>query len=582
MSRDLVLRGLSLTPGVAIGPLWVCKEADTWECDRTYLARDHERREEVRRFQWALNSARAQIMDLQHRAEADKQDEMASILAAHVQLLRDPSLIKRVERGVRKSGWRACFALKATLNEHLKALAERQVQVANPELLSDLRDVSQRLGLLLTEQPSTPWSQCPPGSVVVCREMLPSVFAQAASHNLIGLVSQIGGETSHLAIMARAKEVPFLSKIKFPANHWRNSHFAILDSNRSLVICNPSATTLRGYRSPKMACGSPCLAVSSCAGHTLSDGTRIHIAGNAESAHQIQQLIDGGARAIGLFRSEVLAFKLRCFPSEKLQMEFYRQLIKAAAGSPLTIRLFDIGGDKVLDWSQRANRSALGMRGIRFLLKHRRQLRCQLRALVSLRSHSTLSILIPMVSQVEEVEETRYELERACEQLQIPGEYRPRLGCMLEVPSSALIMDQMAPHADFFSLGTNDLCQYLLARDRNHSQRSPNLSYHPAILKVIKHVIQQGRKLNKPVSICGEMCSDAHLIPVLVGLGMRNFSMSPANLPLMGGYLRGFSLLQAKQLARRVLEMTSVEKIRSSLKSARAEFLSARRVGPPP
>ena len=574
MSRDLILRGLSLTPGVAIGPLWICKEGDTWACDRAYLAHDQERREEMRRFQRALNSARTQITDIQRKAELDKQDETASILAAHVQLLRDPKLLGCIEQGVRKSGWRACFALKATMREHLKKLAEKREKIGGPELLSDLRDVSQRLGRLLTEQPSTPWSQCPPGSVVVCREMLPSVFAQAATSKMIGLVSQIGGETSHLAIMARAKEIPFLSKIKFQANHWRSSHFLLLDSDRSLVVCNPSANTLRSYNAPK-AILPPTLQAASCAEHTLSDGTRIHVAGNAESPRQIQQLVDGGARAIGLFRSEVLAFSMRCFPSEKLQLEFYRQLIKAAAGTPLTIRLFDVGGDKILDWSQRANRSALGMRGIRLLLKHRRQLRCQLRALVALSSHKTISILIPMVSQAEEVEETRYELERACEQLQVPQGHCPRLGCMLEVPSSALIMDQLAPHTDFFSLGTNDLCQYLLARDRNHSQRSSSLFYQPAILKVIKHVLQQGRKLNKPVSICGEMCSDAHLIPLLVGLGMRNFSVSPAKLPLMMGYLRVFSLLQAKLLARQVLEMTSVEQIRSCLKSARAEFVSA-------
>lgn len=570
MNRESLIGGLSLTSGSARGSLWIYKEPGPWGCDRSRLARDQERREEVRRFRWALDKARSQIEGIRGRVE--KEGETAEILSTHAQLLRDQRLVEDVEWEISKSGWRACFALKITLQKHLKKLADDRAGVERLEISSDLRDVANRLGQLLTEKLSDPWSRCPRGSVVICREMLPSVFAQAAPGQLIGLVSQVGGETSHLAIMARAREIPFLSKVKFSAHHWVNRQAVILDADRALIICNPSVKTLRGYRAIEISGALPRAPHKRAIKHALCDGTRLQIAGNAESVEQVQQLVKGGAVAIGLFRSEGLVFKLRCFPSERQQVEFYRKLVEGAAGKPLTVRLFDIGGDKAFDWSQRADRSALGLRGIGYLLRHRRQLRRQLRALASLRADRLLSILIPMVSRVEEIEQVRAELVRACEQLHVPAEHRPRLGCMLEVPSSALIMDQLAPQVDFFSLGTNDLCQYMFAVDRNHAERSPALAYHPAILRVIAHVTKQARRLNKPVSICGEMCSDSLLIPLLIGLGVRNFSVSPAKLPQMSDYLRGFTLLQAKLLAGRALQLTSAEQIRRYLKSARADF----------
>ncbi len=564
MNDEVILRGHCLSPGLAVGTLWIIRD-ERLGCDRSRIVGDPNRRAEVERFQVALDSARRQLNDIRR---AERKGPLATILEAHLQLLRDPLLVETMESEIRRSGQRACFALKKILGDILKALKTHSSRTGAPERSSDFKDVCLRIGRLLNDQILDPWTQCPPGSIIACREMLPSVLAQGLNRSPRGLITQVGGENSHVAIMARAQGIPYLSRVSLPRFHRINGLPIIVDADHARILLHATSQSAHAIAqrlpTPRGTCAKDAHAELKC----TRKKAQIEIAGNAESASQVRQLIRGGASAIGLFRSEVLAFKLRRFPSEQLQMHFYRELVEAASGHPLTVRLFDVGGDKILDPAHQSERSALGYRGIRYLLRHRHQLRRQLRALVSL-SYRPLSILIPMVSSLEDLLETKGELDLILGQSGFRHFPRPRLGCMLEVPSATIILDQLAQHCDFFSLGTNDLCQYLFAMDRNQLQSRLHLPYHPAILRLIAHVAKECKRLKKPISICGELCSDTLLIPLLVGLGIRSFSVSPAKLSQMAEALKRRSLDEAQDLAREALALHSVSEIRAHLQRER-------------
>lgn len=561
MSEEMIVRGHSLSPGLVVGTLWIMQD-ERWNCDSSRIAGESNRRAEVQRFQIALEGARRQLIDLRRLKQRGPQ---ANILDAHLQLVSDPHLVETIECEIRTSGQRACSALKRILQGILKAQRANSPRPDSLERSSDFKDVCIRIGRFLNDQFLDPWAQCPPGSIVACKEMLPTIFAQGLGRSLRGLITHVGGENSHVAIMARAQGIPYLSRVSLPVPHRRNGLPIIVDADHSRLLIHATSQTTTSIAQRPCATEKTCASLKRVALKRIHKNAHIEIAGNAESVEQVRQLIRSGASAIGLFRSEVLAFKLRRFPSEKYQRQIYRELTDAAEGRALTIRLFDIGGDKVLDPTHQFGRSALSHRGIRYLLRHRHQLRAQLRAILSL-AHRPLSILIPMVSTLEDLLETKKEMQRIWEQLnQTQRSTQPSLGCMLEVPSSAIILDQLAPHCDFFSLGTNDLCQYLFAIDRNQSQRQLRLPYHPAILRLIAQVAKEAKRLKRPISICGEMCSDPLLIPLLVGLGIRSFSVSPAKLAQMAEVVEGGSLQEVESLARTALALSSAEDVRDHL-----------------
>jgi phosphotransferase system enzyme I (PtsI) len=357
----------------------------------------------------------------------------------------------------------------------------------------------------------------------------------------------------------------------------------IVDGSQGIVIINPSRQTLKKYSEIKRTHAEKYKLLKSAThlkGETI-DGYEIRIFTNLENPKEIEQLHKGGSAGVGLFRSEYLLLARRRFPTEEEQYEIYKRMARSLRGRPLVVRVFDIGGDKkpdLLPEEQDAKyflklgnemNPALGCRAIRFLLRYPEILEAQLRALLRASRYGEIQILLPMVSDLSEIRQVREMIQRLRKELSAKGIKTAKeipLGCMIEVPSSALMCDMLAKEADFLSIGTNDLVQYVLAADRNNPNTSDlYFSTHPSMLRLIRMIVASANSARKPVVLCGESAADPAMIPILIGLGIREFSVASRHIPLVKHTIRKWRILEACRLAEGALEYSSAQELKKYL-----------------
>ncbi len=561
-------KGVPASSGIAIGKAFLLTK-------KHYII---EKREivnpvaEQERFFQAIKKAKAHVKKMIISSRDDHQDETAEILKAHQTILEDPELINTVSSQIEQEKVNAEFALETTLNFYINLLAQTDNDYMR-ERVADLKDVGNHILLfLLGEKPFTS-TMIKDECIIISTELTPSDTAQLPLDKVLGLITDLGGPTSHTAIIARSMELPAVVGLGNITKAVKNDDLLIIDGEHGEVFLNPDPETIQKYRlkqEEQLRERNSLIRLKDSPAQT-KDGRRINLLANIGEPWELTKALEYGAEGIGLFRTEYLFMNQDTLPSEEEQYQAYKEVLHKMEGKSVVIRTLDIGGDKKLPYLplEYEMNPFLGCRAIRLCLKEKDLFRTQLRALYRASVDGDLKIMFPMISSLEEYRTARSLAEEVKAELIKEGhnirEDVP-FGIMVEIPSTAIISDLFAQEVDFFSIGTNDLIQYTLAVDRMNEQISYLYDpFHPAILRLIKMIIDNAHQQGIPVSMCGEMAGDPYFIPLLIGLGLDTLSMSPASLLKVKNILGRLEPEEMKILTQKVLTLSTSEEIKDYL-----------------
>ncbi|MCZ2112965.1 MAG: phosphoenolpyruvate--protein phosphotransferase [Anaerolineae bacterium] len=565
------ITGIPTSPGVVIGPIWVFNppKADV----RAYNIADPD--VEMRRVNTAIATAVEQLEALSARARRTIGSAEAEIFEAHQTLLQDDDMLDEIRRLINRRRINAEAAVHEIIEANADALMELDDEYFRARA-ADLRDIGRRVVYALMGIAADSLRSPNERSIVVAEDLTPSDTMQFDTQYVMGLCTLRGGPTSHTAILARSLGIPAVVSAPLDWEGLVNGTTAILDGSTGRVTLFPTAAQLDEAQRARRAY------LDRLAGETAqrdlpaitADGHRVEVVANIGNAEDARRAIDSGAEGVGLFRTEFLYLDRESMPSEREQLDAYRAVAEVMGDRPLVVRTLDIGGDKAvsyLGFAEEAN-PFLGWRGIRLADRHADVLLSQLRALLQACAESDLRIMVPMVSSVEEANHARQLLDEA--RAGLLAERRPcaekvQFGVMIEVPSAALISDQLAEVVDFFSIGTNDLTQYTLAVDRtNERVASLATSFHPAVLRLIARTIDNAHAAGKWVGLCGEFAAHPLAVPILLGLGLDEFSMSPSAVPTIKATIRRMNLEQCREIAQTALNLPTAAAVEEYLRSA--------------
>ena len=563
----LTFKGIGASPGVAVGHAFVIDRKRI----RTPKARlaEEEVEQELMRIKTAVELSDHQLQELKDRLGHGEGQEHALILEAHRLMLHDPMFVDEVKRLIATDRINAEWAVRR-VSRKIKHMFDNIPDEYFRERRADLDFVADRIVRNLMGQVVDVEVEIPADAVVVAHDLSPADAAvMIKDARVSGFVTDLGGHTSHTAIVARAREVPAVVGAGRASEQISPGDLIALDGGRGLVLVNPSqdqlslfAETLRHQKEIEVeALQTRDLPAIS------TDGYRIKLNGNMEFAEEIPSLLEHGAEGIGLYRTEFLFLDRQTPPSEEEQYRCYRSVLEAMKGRPVTIRTLDLGGDKVPGSKkhEREPNPALGLRAIRYCLHNRELFRVQLRALLRASAHGNLKVMFPLICGMSELREARSELEACRTELGragVPIGPRFPVGIMVETPSAVQIADRLAQEADFFSIGTNDLIQYTLAIDRQN--REVAYLYKPlhlSVLRMIQYVVGAAKGANIPVAICGEMGGDPVYALVLMALGFDELSMTAGQIPAVKQIIRRSSRTEAAALLEQAMSLTTAEEI---------------------
>jgi phosphotransferase system enzyme I (PtsI) len=573
--EEIKIRGFPVSDGIAIGiPFFLQPvEKEIPEFPITLKEVD----DEIARYRSALFSSREDLTELRNHLAMEVSDDAATIIDSHISMLDDPLMTVHMEEKIRQMLQNTEAVFQSVITDYEKRFS----QTTNPffqERLVDVMDLAKRVLGHLCPCKGNSLSHVPFNSIVFAKELIPSYTASAEHCRISAFVTQSGGGNSHAALIARAKGIPYVACVDIAALQNISSRSVIVDGQTGDVIFNPKLATIEKYKQRKTCLKTSLQLLQKELQYDAEtiDGCFIQVyvnIGNITDLENIQQL---GAEGVGLFRTEYLFFQNRgLISSEEDQYHAYVKLIQSVGHLPIVIRVFDVGGDKNPELFPRGEREpnpVLGCRGIRFLLRHLEIFKIQLRAILRAAVYGDVRLLLPLISDLSELEMTRtliHEIEQSLSSQEIL--YKPNIpiGCMIEVPSAVLICDALAKRSDFLSIGTNDLVQYTLGIDRSNPEMS-DFCYpaHPSVLRMIKMVNTEAKRYGKSVTICGEIASNPLFIPLLIGLGVDQLSCSPRYVPIVKRSIRQTSLLSAYELAGRVLRLSSTMEVSQVLLEA--------------
>jgi len=572
------LNGLGVSPGIGIGRALVVTRRSK---DLRFRIPERRIPHELERLHAARVRSRDQLEHIKARIAAAAGADHGYLFDAQLLMLDDPMLVDRAAAIIRDERLNAESALGRALDE-VSALFDRGDDAYLRERKGDIGDVVGRLCMNLrpTGDPADLFRDLEGPLVLVADELSPSVIAQLDWQRLAAFVTDEGSWTYHTAILARSLHVPAVAGLRHASTLIQPGTMLAVDGSSGEVLVEPSPELLAELeaRSRKRRAYERSLAEYDGLPSVTQDGTPIRIEANVERPEEAEGARERGAEGIGLYRSEfLLAGTGAAGLDEEAQYAVYVRLIEAMGGRRVTVRTFDVS-EAQLGLTPRADagRSPLGLRGLRLSLSFDEIFQAQLRALLRAAAHGPLRIMFPFVTGVEELREARGAVIQAREALLARGISVPDvpIGIMIEVPSAALTVDLLAEEADFFSVGTNDLIQYCLAVDRTDDRVSRLYApLHPAILRVLRHAVRGARRRKLPVSVCGEMAADSAVLPLLAGLGLREFSMAPAAIPLARQVVRGLNIPDTVRLASRALRAATTADVERTL----SEFMSPAR-----
>ncbi|HTZ35421.1 MAG TPA: phosphoenolpyruvate--protein phosphotransferase [Stellaceae bacterium] len=570
------LSGIGVSPGVAIGPAYLGDRGPV-----TVSARDIPESAvaaERARFSEAVATAQRQLRKLKGRAAAlpgSASDEIGYLLDAHLAMLANSRLVRGVQHRIANARINAERAVELEIEAIAKSFAQMRDSYLAARV-EDIRVVGTRLIRNLMKRPYVTYASLDEGTVVLAEEVTPADTALMDPQRIAGFAAVFGGPESHAAIMARALGLPAVMGVAGLVARARQGATAIVDGSEGIVILDPAPATLDAYRQRQEAMNRERRHLGRLRrlAAVTRDGIEIKLEANLELPVELDQAVANGAMGLGLVRTEFLFLNRDDLPDEDEQYEFYAGLVRGMGGRPVTLRTLDVGGDKLPDTLASAAldaiNPALGLRGIRLSLKERRLFDTQLAAMLRAAREGPIRILLPMISATSEIRRTREAIEQVARRLRRRGvafaEVTPPLGVMIEVPGAALAADALASEADFFAIGTNDLIQYTLAIDRSDEQVAHLYNpLHPGVLRLIEFAVEAAARRRIPIGICGEMAGDPRYAALLLGLGLRELSMAPANLPRVKHRIRNLDMIAATRRAEALMDQSDTGRIAALL-----------------
>lgn len=559
------MKGIGVSPGIAIGKARVLRKKTTIVTG-TRLQNDAEIAAAIAQYDAAVHSAVASVDALRHKALLPEESDL---LDAQTELLRDPQLKTDVEARIREDKLPVQDAVAAVIAgavQLFRSLKDEYMQAR----AADIQDIGNRLLAHLEGTQMQAGKDFSPGTILIAEDLLPSDAIAMDTRHVTGFATQSGGQTSHAAIIAKARGVPAVVGCGASLHAIEDGDVVIVDGEKGLVLHLPDAATIAAYQDHRMqlAAQQQQLHVIKDAPCITTDGTPILLLGNISGAADLDLVFANGGQGAGLLRTELLFMSKPGFPSEAEQYAFYKAAALEAKGKPVIIRTLDVGGDKQLPYfhMEPEQNPFLGYRAIRICLDEWKDIfRTQLRAILRASTSGSLRILFPMITNGEELQAARSLLEAEKQALRtagIPFDEAIETGIMIEVPAAALMADMLAAECNFFSIGTNDLCQYAMAADRMHPKVAALYNpFHPGFLRLLAQVIAAGHAHNIHVGMCGEMAADPRATQLLLGMGLREFSMSAASIPAVKNRVLQTSMEQAVALWQQVQPMRSAQHI---------------------
>ncbi len=574
--QQLIFDGVGVAAGIAIGPAYVM-ERGSLNIPAYQLPRKQVEAE-VERFQSALHQSQTQIETLRRKTSAlppAVAEELGFLLDAHLQMLAGSRLVRGVERRIRENRRNAEAAIQAEISEILRGFAELEDSYMAARM-QDVRDVGTRVIRSLTKSNLPEFKMAPKGTVIIAAEITPADTALMDPRDVAGFATDMGGVEGHTAIMARSLELPAVLGVPDLTAVVRTGDVIVVDGTSGRLVINPNRVTLQEYRNrrSRLLRQRRRLDRLRSVPAITADDARIALHANLELPREIDLAIASGAEGVGLLRTEFLFMNRETPPDENEQYETLRALVEGMKGQPVTIRTLDVGGEKLAyslgGHMTDAVNPALGLRAIRFSLRQPKLFESQIAAILRANAHGPIRILLPMISTVTEVESVREVVTRVRRRLRRRGtnvgSEAPPIGVMIEVPGAALAADALAGVSDFFAVGTNDLTMYTLAIDRADEQVAHLYNpLHPAVLRLIQLSAQAALRARIPISVCGEMAGDPRYTALLLGLGVRELSMSSASLPRVKQRVRALDLMASTRRAEMIMDQADSGRIETLL-----------------
>jgi phosphoenolpyruvate-protein phosphotransferase (PTS system enzyme I) len=530
---------------------------------------------EVNRFKAAIEKSKTELEAIRDRAKVELGADKAAIFEAHLLVLTDPELNGPIEDKIKTEKVNAESALKETADMFVMMFEQMDNEYMK-ERAADIRDVTKRvLAHLLGVQLVNP-SMIAEEVIIVAEDLTPSDTAQLNRQYVLGFTTDIGGRTSHSAIMARSMEIPAVVGTKSATEDINNGDLVVVDGLKGEVHINPTPELVEEYRNIQQQFEAQKTEWAKLVNEkTVSaDDHHVELAANIGTPNDLKGVIENGAEGVGLYRTEFLYMGRDQLPTEEEQFNAYKAVLEGMAGKSVVVRTLDIGGDKELPYLQlpKELNPFLGFRAIRLCLEEQDIFRTQLRALLRASSYGNLKIMFPMIATLDEFREAKAMLEDEKQKLIAAGQKVSdsiELGIMVEIPSTAVLADQFAKEVDFFSIGTNDLIQYTMAADRMNQRVSYLYQpYSPSILRLVKMVIDAAHAEGKWAGMCGEMAGDETAIPLLIGLGLDEFSMSATSILKARSQIKKLSKSEMENLAKQVLNMQTTSQVIEAVNAA--------------
>ena len=555
-----MIKGIAASAGIAIAKSFRLEHPDLTVEKQTISDKDAE----IKRFEEAVNQSKEELEAIKNRANVELGEDKAAIFSAHLLVLSDPELLNPIKDKINSENVNAEFALQEVANMFI-TMFEGMDNEYMAERASDIRDVTKRvLAHLLGVTISNP-SMISEEVIIIAEDLTPSDTAQLNRNYVKGFTTDIGGRTSHSAIMARSMEFPAVVGTKTVTSDIENGVMVIVDGLDGAVIVNPSEEVLAQYRQKKEQYEAQKAEWAKLKNEktVTSDGEHVELAANIGTPEDVKGVLENGGEAIGLYRTEFLYMGRDQLPTEEEQFESYKTVLEKMEGKPVVVRTLDIGGDKELPYLNlpKELNPFLGFRAIRLCLEEQDIFRTQLRALLRASTYGNLKIMFPMIATLDEFRQAKAILLDEKEKLVASGTSVSdtiEIGIMVEIPSTAVLADQFAKEVDFFSIGTNDLIQYTMAADRMNERVSYLYQpYSPSILRLISMVIEAAHKEGKWAGMCGEMAGDTIAIPILLGLGLDEFSMSATSILPARTQIKKLSKAEIASFKEKILSMST-------------------------
>ncbi|MEM1024124.1 MAG: phosphoenolpyruvate--protein phosphotransferase [Myxococcota bacterium] len=576
------LRGHPACPGLARGPMHVVDRAHV--VVPRYRVGPKQRKAELQRFEQSVVQSEEQLEALALKAEEGNMEQVSTLLRAHAMILRDAAFYEATQRRILEDGQNAEWALRSTVRE-VRRLFQQMEKDFFRERRSDVDVVADRVLRNLTGAAADPLADIPNGAVVVAHDLSPADTLALARERVAGFVTATGGRTSHTAILARALQVPCVVGVHGLHDEVEAGENMIVDGGSGVVVVAPEPEDVRRFEvlERRRAEEERALLVDREVPAATLDGVRIELLGNVEVLREAEVVLQMGGEGIGLLRTEFLGLEGLDFDDPDAQAEAYAQVVRALDGRTVTIRTFDTGGDKsdssesssvwATDDLGATTNGPLGLRAIRFSLRQRDAFRVQIESVLRAAAHGPVRLMVPFVSDLEEIRQAKQEVEAARERLGWTNGAGPNVafGMMVETPAAVSCLDLFEQEVDFFSVGTNDLIQFVMAADR--SEESVAYLVRPCQPAVLRTLAEVGRRARIPTTICGELAADPFLAPLLLGMGYRSLSMGPASIPVVKRMIRRLDRGRCQSLADRCLRLGTADAIEAQVAEALSSWV---------